>query len=192
MEADDPGRVRVISVHPERRPCYRAGLSVRVRLRRADPEPASALPHEIRHVPLWRLARFEPSEMGVLWCRYDPSSAVGRDRDACSPRGAVPTRDLRGPEPAASVTGQNLITDTNVLDRLLRSVRHRDESSRNHALIRIADGADVVMLLGEQLQQSVLRVVRVLVLVDEDVAERLLPLLAHVGETFEHVDGEHE
>src|SRR5438128_7333883 len=145
MEADYPGRVRVLSVHPERRPCYRAGLSVRVRLRRADPEPAAALPHEIRHVPLWRLAGFEPSEMGVLRCRNDPSAALGCDRDACSPRGAVPTRDARRPEPPASVTGQDFVTHANVLDRLLRSVRHRDESSRNHALIRIADGADVAV-----------------------------------------------
>ena len=34
--------------------------------------------------------------------------------------------------------------------------------------------------------------VRVLVLVDEDVAERLLPLLARLGEALEHVDGEEE
>ena len=48
------------------------------------------------------------------------------------------------------------------------------------------------MLLREQLQQPVLRVVRVLVLVDEDVAERLLPLLARLGEALEHVDREEE
>jgi hypothetical protein len=35
-------------------------------------------------------------------------------------------------------------------------------------------------------------VVRVLVLVDEDVAECLLPLLARIGEALEHVDGQHE
>ena len=102
------------------------------------------------------------------------------------------THDLCRTEPPASVTGQDLVTDANVLDRFLCSVRHRDEGSGNHALIRIADGADVVMLLGEQLQQPILRVVRVLVLVDEDVAKRLLPLLAHVGEALQHVDREHE
>ena len=48
------------------------------------------------------------------------------------------------------------------------------------------------MLLREQLEQPVLRVVRVLVLVDEDVAERLLPLLARLGEALEHLDGEHQ
>ena len=39
---------------------------------------------------------------------------------------------------------------------------------------------------------TVLRVVRVLVLVDEDVAERLLPALARLGEALQHVDGEHQ
>ena len=48
------------------------------------------------------------------------------------------------------------------------------------------------MLLREQLQQPVLRVVRVLVLVDEDVPERRLPLLRRLGEALEDVDGEEE
>ena len=43
-------------------------------------------------------------------------------------------------------------------------------------LVRVADGEHVPVLRGEQLQQPVLRVVRVLVLVDEDVAERVLPV----------------
>jgi hypothetical protein len=46
--------------------------------------------------------------------------------------------------------------------------------------------------LGQELEQPVLRVVRVLILVHEDVAEGLLPLLARLGETLEHVDGEHQ
>ena len=48
------------------------------------------------------------------------------------------------------------------------------------------------MLSGEQLQQPVLRVVRVLVLVDEDVAERLLPALERLREALEHLHREHE
>ena len=60
------------------------------------------------------------------------------------------------------------------------------------ALIGVADREDVPVLLGEQLEQAVLGVVRVLVLVDEDVAERLLPLLAGLGEALEHVDREEE
>ena len=48
------------------------------------------------------------------------------------------------------------------------------------------------MLLREQLQEPVLGVVRVLVLVDEDVAEGLLPLGAGLGEALEHVDREKE
>ena len=34
--------------------------------------------------------------------------------------------------------------------------------------------------------------VRVLILVDEDIAERLAPALARLGKALEHVDGEHE
>ena len=59
-------------------------------------------------------------------------------------------------------------------------------------LVRVADDEDVAVLLGEELEQPVLRVVRVLVLVDEDVAERFLPLLARLGEALEHVDREEE
>lgn len=42
------------------------------------------------------------------------------------------------------------------------------------------------------MQQPVLRVVRVLVLVDEDVAKSLLPLLQGFREALEHVDGQHQ
>ena len=59
-------------------------------------------------------------------------------------------------------------------------------------LVRVADGADVPVLAGEQLQQPVLRVVRVLVLVDEDVAERLAPALERLGEALQHLDGQHQ
>ena len=59
-------------------------------------------------------------------------------------------------------------------------------------LVGIAHGEHVRVLLGQQLQEAVLRVVRVLVLVDEQVAERVLPLLLRLGEALEHVDGEIE
>src|SRR3954452_20976960 len=59
-------------------------------------------------------------------------------------------------------------------------------------LVRIAHYEEVAVLLGEELEQAVLRMIRVLVLVDEDVAERLLPLLAGLGEALEHVDREEE
>ena len=59
-------------------------------------------------------------------------------------------------------------------------------------LIRVADDHQVLVLAREQLQQHVLRVVRVLVLVDQDVAERLRPALARLGEALQHVDGQHQ
>ena len=65
-------------------------------------------------------------------------------------------------------------------------------SERVNRLIRIAHREHVVVLRSEQLEKSVLRVVRVLVLVDEDVAERLLPLLLRLRDALEDVDGEVE
>ncbi len=59
-------------------------------------------------------------------------------------------------------------------------------------LVRIAHGEEVLVLFGHELQEPVLRVVRVLVLVDEDVAERGRPLLAGLGEVLEQLDGEEE
>ena len=59
-------------------------------------------------------------------------------------------------------------------------------------LIRVADGADVAVFLRQQLQEPVLRVVRVLVLVHEDVAERLLPAVTSLREALQHLDGEHQ
>ena len=48
------------------------------------------------------------------------------------------------------------------------------------------------MLFGHELQEPVLGVVRVLVLVDEDVAERVLPALTRLREALEQLDGEEE
>ena len=55
-------------------------------------------------------------------------------------------------------------------------------------LVVVADDADVAALAGKQLKQPVLRVVGVLVLVDEDPAELPPVALQHVGEQLEHVD----
>jgi hypothetical protein len=65
-------------------------------------------------------------------------------------------------------------------------------SEGKNRLVRIAHGAHIHVRLGQELQQPVLGVVRVLVLVDEDVAERVLPLLQRVREALEHVDREHQ
>ena len=59
-------------------------------------------------------------------------------------------------------------------------------------LIRVADDHQVPVLAGEQLEQAVLGVVRVLVLVDEHVPEGLLPALARLGEALQHLDREHQ
>src|SRR5262245_18754520 len=102
------------------------------------------------------------------------------------------TRDLRCPELAAAVARQDLIASLDILDRLPRAVGHRDLRTCDQALIRIANGTDVAVFLSQELEESVLGVVGVLVLVDEDVTERLLPLLASLLEPLEHVDGQHQ
>ncbi len=65
-------------------------------------------------------------------------------------------------------------------------------AERVDRLILVADGAHVPVLAAQQLQQAVLRVVRVLVLVDEDVAERLPPALERLREALEDLHREHE
>ena len=59
-------------------------------------------------------------------------------------------------------------------------------------LIGISHGEKVLVLFGQELEQPVLRVVRVLVLVDEDVAERVAPLLLRLGEVLEQPNREKE
>src|ERR687891_12713 len=51
--------------------------------------------------------------------------------------------------------------------------------------MRFVDRTHVSVLAAEELQQPVLRVVRVLVLVDEDVPERALPALERVRKALE-------
>ena len=48
------------------------------------------------------------------------------------------------------------------------------------------------MLASQELEEPVLGVVRILVLVDEDVAERLAPALERFREPLEDLDGEHQ
>ncbi len=56
----------------------------------------------------------------------------------------------------------------------------------------VPDDKEVFCVPREQLQQPVLRVVRVLVLVDKDVAESRLIAREHLGEQLEDVDGPHQ
>jgi hypothetical protein len=61
-----------------------------------------------------------------------------------------------------------------------------------HTLVRIPDDHQVPVLAGEKLEQAVLGVVGVLVLVDEDVPERLLPAGERLRKALEDFDGEHQ
>ena len=61
-----------------------------------------------------------------------------------------------------------------------------------HRLVRVADDGDVAVAAGEQQHDRVLRLVRVLVLVDEDVLEAAAVLLEHVGVLAEQAHGVHE
>ena len=74
----------------------------------------------------------------------------------------------------------------------LEDVANVRRSEAVDRLVLIADRAHVSVLAAKQLQEAVLRVVRVLVLVDEDVAERLPPALERLGEALEDLHSEHE
>ena len=56
-------------------------------------------------------------------------------------------------------------------------------------LVRVADDGDVVVAAGEQQDDLVLRLVGVLVLVDEDVLEALAVVVEHVGVVAEQAHG---
>ena len=60
---------------------------------------------------------------------------------------------------------------------------------RVDALVGVADDADVAVPRGQQVDQLVLRAVRVLVLVDQDVAEPLLVVLQDLRVELEQLDG---
>ncbi len=59
-------------------------------------------------------------------------------------------------------------------------------------LVRVADHAEIPVLLGQELQQPVLGMVRVLVLVDQDVAKCLPPALARLGKALQRLHRQHQ
>ncbi len=63
-----------------------------------------------------------------------------------------------------------------------------DDGAGRQTLIGVTDDADVAVAVGEQEHQFVLRLVRVLVLVDEDVFEPLAVVLEHVAVFTEQLD----
>ena len=79
------------------------------------------------------------------------------------------------------------VTDRDLLDRSRPAgVDHR---AGRQTLVGVAHDADVAVAVGEHQHQFVLGLVRVLVLVDEDVLEPLAIVLEHVGELAEQLDG---
>ena len=131
MNRDDPRRIRVLTVHPEGRAWHGLVPSVGVRPRRPEPEADTSLPHEIRHVKLWRLPALESSEVRVLRRRDNPSSVLGCNRNALAPRRAVNMRHTSGTEASTPVRGQHLLPLAHSFDRLPRPVSHRDQRARN-------------------------------------------------------------
>ena len=109
-------------------------------------------------------------EVGVL--RRGHEAAPGRRRDDHSrrcPRAVDPDNSTRR-EASAAVPRENLLAHHDRLDCLLRSVSHRHERALDEALVGIANREDAPVLCRQELVEAVLCVVRVLLLVDEDVA----------------------
>ena len=71
----------------------------------------------------------------------------------------------------------------------VQDVLDRRAAPRVHALVGVADDADVAVPRRQHVHQLVLRAVRVLVLVDQDVAEPLLVVLQDLRVQLEQLDG---
>src|SRR5215213_7315741 len=76
-------------------------------------------------------------------------------------------------EISAAVAGEDVVADLDGLDRLHGAVSHRDRRALDEALVVVADDGEVAVLGRQELEPAVLGVVGVLVLVDEDPAERV-------------------
>src|SRR5262245_50721662 len=101
--------------------------------------------------------------MDVFRRRDDRAAGGRRDRDATTSLRAVYSTHARSSEDAATKARENLVSCANTLDRSLGSVGHRDAGTGDEALIRVSHDHEVAVFLGQELQQHVLRVVRVLV-----------------------------
>jgi len=74
----------------------------------------------------------------------------------------------------------------------LKDVADVGAAPRVDGLVVVADHGQVAVLGGEEVGEAVLGVVRVLVLVDEDVAEGALVVTQALGDLLEELDGAHE
>ena len=80
------------------------------------------------------------------------------------------------------------VTDCDLLDRS-RAGGTVDQRAGRQTLVGVTHDADVAVAVGEQQHEFVLGLVRVLVLVDEDVLEPLAIVLEHVAVLPEQLDG---
>jgi hypothetical protein len=192
MHRHDPGRVGVLVVAALLEPDDRLDLAFGVRA--GDPGPAAATrpPHQVGHVQLRGEPEAEAGEMRVLGRRDDLAAAARADADAVGAARREGVGDARGAHVAAAVGREHHVVDADVLDRLGRSIRHRDRRALDEALIVVADHREVAVLAGQELEQAVLGVVGVLVLVDEHVAEGGGVAGADLGEELEDVDRAHQ
>ena len=130
--------------------------------------------------------------MRVLGRRDQPAPGGHRNGNADVSSRAVNSNDSGRTEGSIPTARQHSISYDHCLDRPEAAIGHRHQRSLDQTLVRVSDGKHIPVLACEQLQQPVLRVVRVLVLVDEDVAERVLPVGERVGEPLERLDREHQ
>ncbi len=90
----------------------------------------------------------------------------------------VHTPDARRTHLAAADARPDDVADANLLDRLDRTVTHHHFGAGHHALVVVTDRENSVIGTCELLQPRVLQPVRILKLVDQDVAKPLLIMLA--------------
>ncbi len=146
MRRDHPGGVGVL-LHRAQGDATDRELRLRlVDLARSHPEALAAAIHEVGQVHGRRVTTLEACEVDVLRGRDDAPAAARGDLGSPPLLGDEPVGHARGPEVAAPVAREHLVADLHVLDRLDRSVPHRDRGALDQALVVVPDDREVAVL----------------------------------------------
>ena len=175
----DPGSISVLLVAP-----HNQAVLHLARLRWTGPDRSADAPasvgavHQVDEVTvgLWD----EPGGDQVVRRRGDRPAIDANRSELAVEASLVNVRDGSRMRVGATYYAEHLVTDGDRLDRH-RSVRRGDERPGRQTLIRVTHYADVLVAAGQHEDHLVLGLVRVLVLVDQDVFEPLAVVLEHVA-----------
>ncbi len=181
VNGQHPQRVRVLLPRTLEKAHDRLHLTARVRLARAHAEAHALLVHEVDEVEARRY--IEPIAREVHVLGRGGEHAPGLRRDAYARPGGGPRSRAQhdgGPVIAAAVGRQDIIVGLDALNPPFTPIRHEDLRALGEALVFIPHDAQVVVRLGEVLDEVVLGAVGVLILVHEEVFEAVAVLGAQL------------